>query len=105
MITLTDTAEQHLRESLEKRGSGIGIRFGVTGAGCGGYSYVIEFVDDKNDDDTVFIQNELSIMIDPKSLVLLDGLEADFVDTGFSSGMKFQNPNATSCGCGESFSI
>jgi len=105
MITLTEKAEEHILSQITQRGKGLGIRFGVTGAGCGGYSYVVEFADTKNPDDVEFIQNEVTIVVDPKSLLLLDGLEVDFVTNGFNSGMEFKNPQATSCGCGESFSI
>jgi len=109
-IKLTENAYVHINRSLEERNGhglienmGIGIRFGVTGAGCGGYSYVIEFVDKDTGEDYIFDQDNVKIFIDKKSMILLDGLEVDFETNGFNSGLKFNNPHATHCGCGESF--
>ena len=105
MITLTETAENYVRDQITNRGQALGIRFGVTGAGCGGYSYVVEFADEIATEDHVFAQNDLNIVVDPKSLVLLDGLLVNYYNNGFQSGLEFTNPQATTCGCGESFSI
>jgi len=104
MITLTETAEKYVKDQIDNRPA-LGIRFGVTGAGCGGYSYVVEFADEIGGEDFVFTQNDLDIVVDPKSLVLLDGLVVNFYNNGFNSGLEFTNPQATTCGCGESFSI
>jgi len=109
-ITLTDQAYLHIHQQLRERNAegliedkGIGIRFGVTGAGCGGYSYVIEFVDTDSGEDHIFEQDNVKIFVDKKSIIFLDGLTVDFETTGFSSGLKFDNPLVTHCGCGESF--
>lgn len=106
MITLTANAEAHIKSQLESRGQGIGVRFGVKGAGCGGYSYTVEFVDSKEKHDNEYVQNDVHIFVDPKSLLLINGMEVDFETDGFNSGLAFKNPlSAIQCGCGESFSI
>lgn len=105
-ITLTKEAESHIRNQLNIRNKGIGIRFGVTGAGCGGYSYIVEFVDTDGGEDYIFKQDDIKIFIDKKSIILIDGMQVDYITDGFSSGLAFNNPLAgQTCGCGESFTV
>lgn len=105
-ITLTNAATQRVAGFLDNRGSGIGIRLSVQTTGCSGLGYNIEFVDNANDDDTVFEHNGINIIIDAKSLIYLDGTEVDFVKDGLNEGFEFNNPNAKAeCGCGESFTV
>lgn len=106
MITITSVAAQKTQEFLQKRGKGIGIRLGIKTAGCSGFSYLIEFVDQANSDDEMFTSNGVNVVVDKKSLVYLDGLSLDFVKEGLNEGFKFSNPNVSSeCGCGESFQV
>lgn len=103
---MTSAAVDHVAKYLDKRGQGIGIRLGVRTSGCSGMAYVLEYVDDLNEEDQVFDFDNVKIVIDPKSLVYLDGTELDFVKEGLNEGFKFNNPNVRSeCGCGESFNI
>jgi iron-sulfur cluster assembly protein len=105
-ISMTPAAVQHVSRYLEKRGSGFGIRVGVRTSGCSGMAYVLEFVDDKEPEDHVYDMDGVNVVIDPKSLVYLDGTELDFVKEGLNEGFKFNNPNVRSeCGCGESFNV
>ncbi|SFD12534.1 iron-sulfur cluster assembly protein [Microbulbifer thermotolerans] len=105
-ITMTEAAQAHIRGQLEKRGKGVGIRVGVKTAGCSGLSYVLEFVDAVSAEDMVFEQNGVKLVVDPKSLVYLDGTELDFVKEGLNEGFAFSNPNVKNeCGCGESFHV
>ena len=105
-ITLTDAAANRVRNFLDKRGKGVGLRLGVRTSGCSGMAYVLEFVDDVNDEDKVFEEHGVKVIIDPKSLVYLDGTEVDFAREGLNEGFKFNNPNVKDeCGCGESFTI
>ncbi|AMX03097.1 iron-sulfur cluster assembly protein IscA [Microbulbifer thermotolerans] len=105
-ITMTEAAQAHIRRQLEKRGKGVGIRVGVKTAGCSGLSYVLEFVDAVSAEDMVFEQNGVKLVVDPKSLVYLDGTELDFVKEGLNEGFAFSNPNVKNeCGCGESFHV
>ncbi|HHJ12677.1 MAG TPA: iron-sulfur cluster assembly protein IscA [Chromatiales bacterium] len=105
-ITLTDTAANRIRDFLEKRGKGIGLRLGVKPSGCSGMAYVMEFADELQDEDQVFEDKGVKLIVDPKSLLYLDGTELDYAKEGLNEGFKFNNPNEKDrCGCGESFTV
>ncbi|ROS05176.1 iron-binding apoprotein IscA [Sinobacterium caligoides] len=105
-VTITEAAAKHVGSQLANRGSGIGVRVGVRTSGCSGMAYVLEFVDSIDEHDSVFEDHGVKVIIDPKSLVYLEGTELDFVKEGLNEGLKFNNPNAASeCGCGESFHV
>jgi iron-sulfur cluster assembly protein len=105
-ISLTKEAAGQMRQAIENRGKGRGIRLGVTTSGCSGFAYVMEFVDELQPDDQVFPQDGFDLVVDKKSLVYLDGTEVDFVREGLNEGFKFNNPNSKAeCGCGESFTV
>ena len=105
-ITMTEPAAQRVKSFLENRGSGVGLRLGVKTMGCSGMSYVLEFVDDINDDDEIFESHGVKVIVDKKSLVYIDGTELDYAKEGLSEGFKFNNPNEKdACGCGESFTV
>lgn len=105
-ITLTETAAKRVADFLANRGKGIGLRLGVKTTGCSGMAYTMEFADELEETDTVFEDHDLKIIIDPKSLVYLDGTELDFGKEGLNEGFKFTNPNESArCGCGESFTV
>lgn len=105
-ITVTEAAASRVRTFLENRGKGIGLRLGVKTTGCSGMAYILEFVDQLNDEDNTFEEHGVTIIIDTKSLVYLDGTELDFAKEGLNEGFQFNNPNAKSeCGCGESFNV
>ena len=105
-ITLTEPAAKHVANFLKNRGKGLGLRLGVKTSGCSGMAYVLEFVDVLNDDDEVFTNHGVDVIVDKKSLVYLDGTELDFVKEGLNEGFEFNNPNIDGeCGCGESFSV
>lgn len=105
-ITLTDSAASRIQTFLDNRGKGVGLRLGVRTSGCSGMAYVLEFVDSVNEDDDIFEDKDIKIIVDKKSLVYIDGTELDFVKEGLNEGFKFSNPNVSSaCGCGESFNV
>jgi iron-sulfur cluster assembly protein len=105
-ITITEAAAKHVQTFLANRGKGIGIRLGVRTSGCSGMAYEMEFVDELQEDDQVFEDRGVKVIIDPKSLVYLDGTEVDYAREGLNEGFKFNNPNVRSeCGCGESFGV
>lgn len=106
MITLTQNAAKHVANQLAARGKGVGIRVGVKTTGCSGMAYVLEFVDELAGDDQVFDNHGIKVIVDPKSLVYLEGTEMDFVKNGLNEGFEFHNPNVKGeCGCGESFTV
>ncbi|MGG2399646.1 iron-sulfur cluster assembly protein IscA [Pseudomonas sp. SH1-B] len=105
-ITMSEAAARHVQRSIDGRGKGEGIRLGVRTTGCSGLAYVLEFVDELAAEDQVFESHGVKVIIDPKSLVYLDGTELDFVKEGLNEGFKFNNPNVRGeCGCGESFNV
>lgn len=105
-ITLTDAAADRVKDFLDKRGKGVGLRLGVRTSGCSGMAYVLEFVDEIEEGDTVFEDHDVKVVVDRKSLVYIDGTELDFAKEGLNEGFKFNNPNVKDeCGCGESFNV
>ncbi len=105
-ITLTEKAAKHITRFLEKRGRGVGLRFGVRTTGCSGLAYKLEYVDEAQAEDHVFESFGVKLFVDPKSLAYIDGTELDFAREGLNEGFKFNNPNVKDeCGCGEGFRI
>jgi len=105
-ITITEAAAKHVQTFLNNRGKGLGIRLAVRTSGCSGMAYEMEFVDELQAEDLVFEDFGVKVVIDPKSLVYLDGTEVDYTREGLNEGFKFNNPNVKSqCGCGESFGV
>jgi iron-sulfur cluster assembly protein len=105
-ITLTDTAADRIKDFLAQRGKGVGLRLGVKTTGCSGMAYVMEYVDEIEDSDVVFEDRGVKVILNPKSLVYLDGTELDYAREGLNEGFRFNNPNVKDmCGCGESFNI
>lgn len=105
-ISLTETAAQRIKNFMDQRGSGVGLRLGIKTTGCSGMAYVMEYADQVEDDDTTFEDKGVTLIVNPKSLVYLDGTELDYAKEGLNEGFKFTNPNEKNrCGCGESFTV
>lgn len=105
-ITLTQAAAERVQGFLAGRGKGVGLRLGVRTSGCSGMAYVLEFADEIDESDRVFDDKGVKVIVDPKSLVYLDGTELDYGKEGLNEGFKFNNPNVKDqCGCGESFNV
>ncbi len=105
-ITMTAAAADHVRKFLADRGKGLGLRLGVRTSGCSGMAYVLEFVDELEADDQIFEDQGVKVIVDPKSILYLNGTELDYTREGLNEGFKFNNPNVkNSCGCGESFNV
>ena len=105
-ISLTDPAADRVRSHLEARGHGVGLRIGVKKTGCNGFAYVVNYADTVTEDDRIFQDRGITVVVDEESLALIDGTEVDFIKEGLNEAFKFRNPNVSGeCGCGESFSI
>ena len=106
-ITLTEAAQRELARIIQVEGSGAtGIRLGVKGGGCSGFTYVMDFEHQARETDSVLNEDRTPIFIDPKSMTYLMGIEIDFMSDLLNRGFKFNNPNASkSCGCGTSFAV
>ena len=83
-ISLTASAAERVRDYLEKREEGLGLRLGVTKTGCSGYSYVINYAKEIRDEDVVFEDKGIKVVVDPEALSLIDGTEVDFVKSGLN---------------------
>jgi iron-sulfur cluster assembly protein len=105
-INLTDRAVKHLRRLMEEQNvpEGYGLRVGVKGGGCSGFSYVLGFDAKKERDDTFEI-NGFRVFMEKAHAIYLLGIEIDWVEGLNNRGFTFTNPNAKeTCGCGTSFS-
>lgn len=106
MITLSNNAKNKFRNQLKERGSGLGIRLGVTKTGCSGYAYKIEFADEWRSEDYLSIHDDVYVWVTKDAYDLLNGMTVDFVKKGLNETFEFINPNeAARCGCGESFTV
>ena len=83
MIQVTDIAAEKIKSNLEKRG-GIGIRIGVRTTGCSGLAYVLEYVDALQPGDIAMSDNHTNIIVDKKSLPIIDGIIVDYVRQGLN---------------------
>ena len=105
-LEFSDNAINHFSKVLKERGKGKGVKLGIKEAGCSGYEYTFDFVDEVMDDFNIFEKNGCKIFVDSKSLSFLKGCFIDYIDGGLNQGIKFLYPNAKAvCGCGESFTI
>lgn len=107
VITVTKEAALQVQNLLSRRGKpSLGIRVGVRSGGCSGMKYFVEYADTKQPFDEVVSDHGVTILIDPKALMYLLGVEMDYVEEDFKSGFTFTNPNAKAkCGCGSSFNV
>jgi len=106
-ITLTERAAKEVKKVLEeqKQSHQTMLRVGVVGGGCSGFSYDLKF-DDKYDEklDSKTVQHDVTVVVDKKSALYLDGTTVDYYEGLEKRGFTFDNPNAVkSCGCGSSF--
>ncbi|SEQ77059.1 iron-sulfur cluster assembly protein [Solimonas aquatica] len=105
-VLVTEAAARQIRRTIEKRGKGVGLRLAVKASGCSGLSYVMAVADEIGAEDQCFDSAGVKLVVDARSLPLLDGIEIDFVREGLNEGFKFLNPNAKgTCGCGSSFAV
>ncbi|HJX00161.1 MAG TPA: iron-sulfur cluster assembly accessory protein [Terriglobales bacterium] len=106
-VSLTPTAVAKVKEIMTQQDPmPAGLRIGVVGGGCSGFSYSMNFENAAGMMDKVFKFDELKVFVDATSLMYLQGCVVDYVETLEAAGFKFENPNVKStCGCGSSFSV
>ncbi len=105
-ITLTEKAAKQIAKQLEKRGKGLGLGLGVKKAGCSGFAYVVNYADEVGQNDRVFEQHGVKVIVKADDLEFLDGVEVDYTREGINEAFRFNNPKAKgTCGCGESFTV
>jgi iron-sulfur cluster assembly protein len=113
-VILSESAAREINNIVKQQeldATKIRLRVGVKGGGCSGFSYLLDLTESQKETDEVFEQHGIRILcdpkiiVDPKSLLYLNGTTIDFKDEIMGRGFVFGNPNATStCGCGSSFS-
>lgn len=106
-ITLTANAVAKVKEIMAQQNPApSGLRVGVVGGGCSGFSYSMQFENSSGLMDKVFDMDGLKVYVDATSVTYLNGCIVDYVETLEGAGFKFENPNVKStCGCGSSFSV
>lgn len=106
-ITLTANATAKVKEIMAQQDPApAGLRVGVVGGGCSGFSYSMQFENSAGMMDKVFNFDGLKVFVDATSVMYLNGCVVDYVETLEGAGFKFENPNVKStCGCGSSFSV
>lgn len=107
LVTLSKLAADKVREFLAEEGlPDAGLRVSVLPGGCSGFEYGLNVDENRNEDDFVFEQQGITILVDPFSAQYLEGVAIDYHSSFQGSGFTFENPNATgSCGCGTSFAV
>lgn len=108
MITITDKGAEKVRELLagqQAETSLAGLRVGVRGGGCSGFQYQLAF-DEQREDDEVFEDHGLRLLVDKASLPYVRGSVIDYEESLQGAGFKVENPNVVAaCGCGSSFRV
>jgi len=107
MITVTPKAAAKISEVVAGQNLAEGgLRLGVQGGGCSGYSYLVRFEGQPRSSDKIIELGGAKVFMDPKSYAFLDGLTLDYQESLIQSGFVFENPKAKkTCGCGTSFSV
>ncbi|WDF59930.1 iron-sulfur cluster assembly accessory protein [Flavobacterium sp. KACC 22758] len=109
MIKVSDTAKKKIIDLMTDDGFDAAsdyVRVGVKSGGCSGLSYDLKFDKTKEEDDKIFVDNDIQIAVEKKSFLYLAGTILEFSGGLNGKGFVFNNPNASrTCGCGESFSL
>jgi len=106
-ITVTPAAIEWVKRIRTKENKdGESLRLGVKAGGCSGYSYFMGFTTARRPNDLVLEYEGLTVLVDPRSLEILDGTVVDYERGLLGTGIQFKNPRVKrSCGCGDSFSL
>ena len=106
-IVVTENAARRIAAlRTQEEADGAFLRIAVSGGGCSGFQYGFPYDDQRSDDDFVIERDGIAVVVDDVSLGLLNGAEIDFVEDMMGASFRINNPNAaSSCGCGNSFSI
>lgn len=109
MITVTEPATHEIKRLLDgpDQAEGTVLRLFVQGGGCAGMTYKMDFTTESKPGDREFeLAEGVTLRVDPKSYLFLNGITMDFKESLMGRGFVFENPNATgACGCGTSFSV
>jgi iron-sulfur cluster insertion protein len=105
-LLLSDNAAKRIAHLMTQETKPVMFRIAVSGGGCSGFQYGFSFDDTKNEDDQLFEQNGVRVVVDTTSLAYLAGSQVDFVEDLVGAAFAIKNPNASSsCSCGNSFAV
>ncbi len=106
LLTVTESAAEHFLEQIEKKGAKA-IRLGLKEAGCTGFKYIIEEVDQPSEKDlSLRLDNDVTIYVDGEHISEFQGMVIDYKQEGLNKSLVLNNPNVKdACGCGESFNF
>ncbi len=105
-LLLSENAAKRIANLAAQETKPVMFRIAVSGGGCSGFQYGFSFDDTKNEDDQLFEQNGVRVVIDTTSLAYLAGSQVDFVEDLVGAAFAITNPNASSsCSCGNSFAV
>ena len=105
-FSVTESAAKRIAFLASKEARPVMMRVAVLGGGCSGFQYNFSFDDTRLEEDRLFGRGGVTVVVDDTSLDLLNGAEIDFVEDMMGASFQLKNPNAaSSCGCGNSFSI
>jgi iron-sulfur cluster assembly protein len=105
-INLTSAAAERVRQFMQNQPEALGLRLGIKVNGCSGFAYVVELAESVNDDDQIFESHGIKVVVDAKSMEVVDGTEIGYSTKGLNQGFDYNNPKMKSlCGCGESFGV
>jgi iron-sulfur cluster assembly protein len=105
-ISITPPARERIHQFLAQTPGAAGVRFGVKRTGCSGFAYVVDLADAAQPGDHTLDVDGIRLIVDDKSLPMVEGTVIDFRRQGLNASFVFHNPNATGeCGCGESFTV
>jgi iron-sulfur cluster assembly protein len=105
-ITITSAANERMRHFLQATPAAVGVRFGVKRTGCSGFAYVVDLAEAIGEGDQLVEMDGVPLILNDKSLAMVEGTVIDFQRQGLNASFVFHNPNATGeCGCGESFTV
>ncbi|VFP80104.1 Fe-S cluster assembly scaffold SufA [Candidatus Erwinia haradaeae] len=105
-LTLTNRAARQIQHLSSKDPNIQGLQIDVKTSGCAGFSYSMNLVTKKSQDNLSFTQHGAKLFVPLHAMPYIDGTEIDYVDVGLNQIFQFNNPKAQhSCGCGESFAI
>lgn len=107
VMTLTESAARKLRDLRAEEGNdALKLRVYITGGGCSGFSYGFRFDENVNEDDSIVVRDDVTMVVDALSVQYLAGSQVDYVEGLQGARFTVDNPNASStCGCGSSFSV
>lgn len=107
VLQLTEQAIGHIRRLQAENGMmGFGLRYGLQGGGCSGYTYLLDFEPEPQEDDEVLAFDDVRVFMNPLHIAYLRGTTLDYSDSLIGAGFQIKNPNVKrQCGCGASFDV